>query len=106
MTKAKNPQEQDADFWDQQIEHYHSAGGSKAAYCRRHKLTYYRFLYWWRKWQKHQPSSPPLIPITLSDLSATPAPSTHVLASVGLSNGARLFIHDKEILLQLISSMV
>ena len=106
MTKAKNPQEQGADFWNQHVEQYHSGGGSKAAYCRRLKLTYQRFLYWWRKWQNSQLPTPSLMPITLSDLSVTPTPSTHVLASVGLSNGARLFIHDKEILLQLISSMV
>ncbi len=38
-----------AEYWQGQINSWRTSGGSQAAYCEAHDLSYHRFTYWRRK---------------------------------------------------------
>lgn len=56
-----NPEENQQQYWQQQITAWQASELSGAAYCKEHSLTYHRFCYWRQKLisrQRTQVNSP------------------------------------------------
>ena len=68
--------------WKKWYDSYQESSGSKAKFCKAHKLNYHQFLYWCNKLGKNTPK---LIPVEISS-------KDEVLASIRLKGGCILEI--------------
>ncbi len=77
--------------WQAHIDQFNKAGGSKAAYCRKHDLNYHQFMYWHGQLSV---SCDALVPVKVKAKSHP----TDGLCTVELVSGHRLSIHDPSVL--------
>lgn len=86
--------------WRQHISEQKISGLSRMAYCQKHRLSYYQFGYWARKYQVEALPSTDLVRICLNKQPHLPQATVCTLV---LNNGYELKIHDKELLPMLLS---
>ena len=95
---------QDANFWQQHVDQFQQFKQSKLSYCKQHSLTYHQFLYWFSKLTDDdrpvQPASP-LIPVKLSQK----IDKNDLVASLTLSNGMTIGIHQQDVLFHLVKQL-
>lgn len=90
-------------FWKEQAKLQRESGLSRKDWCRNHQLSYDQFGYWERKWR--QQSAPTrLLPVNLNKLAETSDHSQpEASCTLVFKNGNELKIHDKTVLLTLLS---
>ena len=104
MQEENQSTTQGANFWRQHIAQLQQGKQSKLSYCKQHGLTYHRFLYWFSKLTDDdrpvQPASS-LIPVKLSQQ----IDKNDLVASLTLSNGITIGIHQEGVLFHLIKQL-
>ena len=86
-------EQQNIDYWVQQIESQKKSKLSLAEYCRRQGITENRFSYWRRKLQgKSVPQK--LIPVTMTNAVAR----SSSYCTIEYPHGVKLRVEDKELL--------
>ncbi|MBC8555594.1 MAG: hypothetical protein H8D23_38770 [Candidatus Brocadiales bacterium] len=86
-------EQQNIDYWLQQIESQKKSKLSLAEYCRRQGITENRFAYWRRKLQGTAVSQK-LIPITIT----SPVVRNSSYCTIEYPHGVKLRVEDKELL--------
>ena len=99
--KAHNPIE-GREFWEDWIGRYQSSSQTRKAFCRDNNLNYDRFQYWHNKLKQENQSAKKLIPIKTTTSCTKSAP----LCTVALSQGHQLHIFDRNLLSQILSSIM
>jgi hypothetical protein len=88
-------------YWNEQIILKRESGLSRAAYCKKHDLSYHQFGYWE---QKHtQPEPTQLLPVKLVSSINSGCQQTRTLCTLMLKSGAQLKVHDTAVIPVLVS---
>ena len=91
-------------YWQEQIKLKRESGLSRAAYCKKHDLSYHRFAYWEQKKVMRKPSQ--LLPVKLSQPNnGNSETEAKTLCSLLLKSGHELKVHDQSMLPMLISML-
>ena len=95
---------QNEQFWIEQIKLKRESGLSRAAYCKKHDLSYHTFAYWEQKKAMRKTSQ--LLPVKLiQPHDANTEAKSKILCSVLLKSGHKLKVHDQSMLPMLISML-
>ncbi len=107
-SNSQNPQLFAKETWHKHFESYQISGQTKAEYCRKHNLTYHRFIFWCGKFEKGNSSlaitddGPAFVPIKLKSNSPI---KQQTLCTLEFNDGKRLLIHDVVVLKALMSGL-
>ncbi len=84
----------DQPYWENHLKAHLASGLNRKQYCRRHELAYHQFQYWYRRLVKPIKKTK-AIPIKLTDNNV---PTLQAIATLKLSTGHELMIHDKSVI--------
>jgi len=90
-------------FWQSHIDQYQQAKLSRKAYCRKHKLNYNRFQYWFHKLSSQRTRHSKAIPIQLKQNAQQS--TQRVLCTLDCGPGKRLLIHDISVVTQVMARL-
>ena len=91
-------------YWQEQIQLKQESGLSRAAYCKKHDLSYHKFVYWEQK--KAQRKKSQLLPVKLiATQDYDSGAKSKVLCSILLKSGHKLKVYDQSMLPMLISML-
>lgn len=91
-------------YWQEQIKLKRESGLSRAAYCKKHDLSYHTFAYWEQKKSMRQASQ--LLPVKLiQPHDGNSEAKSKTLCSVLLKTGHKLKVYDQSMLPMLISML-
>lgn len=87
--------QEDSAYWQQHFQQFANSNLTRKAYCRKNKINYDRFQYWYKKYKvANENASVKAIPVTLKAV----APNQLTLCTLACSNGALLRVHDTKAL--------
>ena len=93
-------------IWKEHARRQRESGLSRAAYCRKHQLSYDQFGYWLQKWRQQTISSQPveLLPVYINEsLEMNSKSQSKTICTLAFKNGHALNIYDKSVLTMLLS---
>jgi hypothetical protein len=98
---------QKRDHWKRHIETWQASGLLQSEYCRRHNLSYHRFIYWKKRFVKSETATK-FVPLNFGQFPGTPALESGCPLRLVLSEGFTIEINpgfDPRLLQQLIIAL-